>query len=260
MSRHGASVAVSELAVELEVVRDRRRSPLLSGARELDGDDGARRGVAVEVTRDGIEQRPQPPPGSEELHAAEQAQLRHVPTLDVDERRVERACDVERRTVGEIGQLEVQHAVLEGDVDDDAVVGLSSVHLQARERPSCAISSVSIATSFPFAFRVGPSHLEIHPWKNIQRTTSVRSSSRRMMAPFRRSTFPSSTLLRQFHSSASCVIPRLRTRLAYFVSPGSLRTVLLSTPRRYSMTSVSLARPLTSLKPREGNAVDLDEE
>src|SRR6266540_3400606 len=42
-------------------------------------------------------------------------------------------------------------------------------------------------------------------------------------------------------------MPRLRTMFEYFVSPGSLRRPC-SEPVRYSMTTVSLSRPLTSLK------------
>src|SRR5690349_17466583 len=179
---------------------------------------------------------------------AKQTQLRHISALDVNQRPVEYAPNVERRPVGQIYQFQEQYALLDDDVHDDAVIGCSHVHSQASSRPSCAISIVSIATSFAVAFRAGPSHFAIHPWTKFQRTTSVPSSSRRMIDPFRRSTFPRTTVCRQSHSSRSSVIPRRRTMFEYLVSPGSLRTVRGSPPMRYSMTAVSLSRPPTSLK------------
>ena len=115
-------------------------------------------------------------------------------------------------------------------------------------RPSWAISIVSIATSFASAFKSGPVNFDTQPLEKCQRRIGVRASSRRTIEPLRRSAVPCSIALRQFHSCASCVTPRLRTMFEYLVSPGSLRTVLvLSLPARYSMTSVSLPSPLTCL-------------
>src|SRR5690606_39192897 len=119
----------------------------------------------------------------------------------------------------------------------------------SRTRPSTASSSVSMATSLFLALKLGPSSLVGHPSRKVQRSASLRPSSSRTIEPPRRSVAPSMTVLRHSHSELSCVQPRFNEMLVNFFRPGSLRTVMSSSPLRYSMTSVSVVSPLHSEKP-----------
>src|SRR5687767_10022576 len=91
--------------------------------------------------------------------------------------------------------------------------------------PSWAISSVSIATSFPVALKLGPVHFVGQASRKFQRSFSSPASFIRTIEPFLRSTLPSIHFFRQSQSDASSVVPHFRTMLEYLLSPGSFRTV-----------------------------------
>jgi hypothetical protein len=91
----------NEVAIEtLEIVGDPRHASRFVGALVLDGDRDPARRLAREVAGCRVQQRADAAARAEELDAPEQGELRHVATLDVDERRVERAVDVQRRPAG----------------------------------------------------------------------------------------------------------------------------------------------------------------
>src|SRR5687768_2019424 len=84
--------------------------------------------------------------------------------------------------------LPVQSAVLV-DVPQRKREGvLRSEHGYALSIRSWAISSVSMATSVPFALKSAPSHFVGHASKKFHRSFSVPSRSLRMMLPLRRDT------------------------------------------------------------------------
>src|SRR6266508_4483864 len=102
-----------ELAEELEVVHDRGLASRLTGPLVLDRDRDPRRRLASEVAGARIEERADSPARAQELDPPEEAQLGDVPTLGVDERRIERARDVQCGPVLQVDELEVEDAVLE---------------------------------------------------------------------------------------------------------------------------------------------------
>src|SRR5262245_63972288 len=82
--------------------------------------------------------------------------------------------------------------------------------------PSWAISSVSIATSFPVALKLAPVHFVGQPLLKFQRSFSSPASLIRMIEPFFRSVLLSIDCLRHFQSEASSVIPHFIDMLLYF--------------------------------------------
>src|SRR5262249_51750807 len=74
--------------------------------------------------------------------------------------------------------------------------------------PSCASSSVSIATASVVASRLGPDHLSGQQFFTFQRIFSAPFASRRMIEMVRRTGLPVATLFRQSQSAWSSVMPR----------------------------------------------------
>src|SRR5262249_6115643 len=95
---------------------------------------------------------------------------------------------------------------------------------QALRSSSCVSSSVSTATAVEVELSAGPAHFEGHASMKFQRSFSSPASFSRMMEPFFRTVFPSSTVCRHFHNSSESVIPRFSVTAENLFNPGSLRT------------------------------------
>src|SRR5262245_22233446 len=119
--------------------------------------------------------------------------------------------------------------------------------------PSLHSSRVSMATSLPLPFRSVGSYLHGPALVSSHAALSCPASSCRRITTLRRAASsgvaPSTTSWCQSASSVESVTPHLSVTLAYLVSPLSLRTVVTSSPSRYSMGSLDRSPMATSAKP-----------
>ena len=179
--------------------------------------------IASEVAGDGVQQRAHSSSGAEELDAAEHTQLRHVPALDVDERRVERAG-------GRSAPAGRPGSPAPGTARRPRRRRPRRRRHRVRQRPFSGELETFVRDldrldrDLVRAWRSGPGlpTWQIQPWKKFQRTTSVSSSSSRMIDPFRRSTLPWTTVCRQFHSSGVLGDPAAEDDVRVLGQPGQL--------------------------------------
>src|SRR5262245_54610225 len=118
--------------------------------------------------------------------------------------------------------------------------------------PSLANSSDSMATSVPVDLSPGPSSLTGQASLIFHVMTGSPSSLRRLTVTSRRSTAPMEIELYQSNSplpASAGAMPRLSVTLPNLRRPGCLCVENWgSAPPRYSTTSASIVRPLTSEK------------